>query len=760
MTLQVMDKDIPSTNDVLCRSTIKDSDIANYQYLMIDIDTNKHGNKCASEEEIRHTLAFSKEFVHSVYQIVQCKPMIVFTGNGIQLLYPVTLANNKDNCHLIKSVLKSLSSLYSNDHAHIDHCVYNPARLCRIAGTMNWSDYECDQNGDRKNRRSKVLDYGNGTLLDIAALSKKLCLTEQRDEILNYNREYPKIDVQKTLDACNVKIVKEKTIDNGNLYVLESCPFNADHHHSSYVIQFNNGYMLFRCFHETCNHEWRDFCRMFHIDNTNNKKKTKKTDAAAETKEPTSKRLLNTLLENNRFFCDIKNDCYCQPLEIPNKVIHLNSSEFILYAQNTFFKLTGFLAKREDTNTVLPILLSEADGNHLNYEIRKRFAIVDGDIYYDLANPLYEVEKISKHKISITNDIGFPLFERSKAMLEQVYQPMEDTCDNLLDLLEPHFNLNEDQRFIFAVYLCTLYLDIPCACLIISGNAGSGKSRLFELLARLVNPSTNNLMSMPSKNNDLIVTVASNPVNIFDNLNSSSITQSKSDLMCKIISGNVAESNRLLYSNGETYVHKLSAKLMLNGLGLGGLRADLADRCIELRLNRISTTDRLDEESLNNAFEKDRVRILHAVFLTLQKMLTIKESIKPPYKLRLATWSDYSYFIAESIMGGGGEKWLSLIEKSNEEMNYNLLEDTPVASAIKSIMKDKKELEISVTELFKLAKKEAIALGFSKDDFPQASHVFSSKLTELEPLLKDLYGITYKKRNVGRYKQLLLHSKE
>ena len=64
------------------------------------------------------------------------EPIVSLSGNGYHLLYRVELAKTPDNIKLIENTLKSLDMLFSNEYVDVDTTVYNPARICKLYGTV------------------------------------------------------------------------------------------------------------------------------------------------------------------------------------------------------------------------------------------------------------------------------------------------------------------------------------------------------------------------------------------------------------------------------------------------------------------------------------------------------------------------------------------------------------------------------------------------------------------------------------------------
>ena len=76
------------------------------------------------------------------------------SGNGAHLLYRLDLPNDQFATDLIQRVLGGIAARCAPDDVDIDLTVYNPARICKLYGTMARKG---DSTADRPHRRSCIL---------------------------------------------------------------------------------------------------------------------------------------------------------------------------------------------------------------------------------------------------------------------------------------------------------------------------------------------------------------------------------------------------------------------------------------------------------------------------------------------------------------------------------------------------------------------------------------------------------------------------
>jgi hypothetical protein len=90
-------------------------------------------------------------------------------------------------------------------------------------------------------------------------LLKALAAEIKTGEKTKGNPVSPGANLRAFIARHKLAVVREKTWDTtGELFELESCPFNPDHHHKASLMQFSNGAVAFHCVKESCaNHDWK-----------------------------------------------------------------------------------------------------------------------------------------------------------------------------------------------------------------------------------------------------------------------------------------------------------------------------------------------------------------------------------------------------------------------------------------------------------------------------------------------------------------------
>lgn len=246
--------------------TTTDSDIDLYTWFLVDIDPVRAAGTSSSEEQI----VFAKEKGNQVYEFMKQtgfeEPVVGFSGNGVHLLYSVGLAMNEENKELVKDCLAVLSLFFSDDKVSVDTTNFNPARVCKLYGTLAQKGANTPE---RPHRMSYIVQAPEKPKQNDKALLQKLAgYLPVPDKPQGYNRFNPRdFDLDQWLDEHGLHYTKA-SYGSGTKYILEHCPFDANHTgKDACIFKMANGAIGFHCFHNSCSDKtWQDVRQMFEPD--------------------------------------------------------------------------------------------------------------------------------------------------------------------------------------------------------------------------------------------------------------------------------------------------------------------------------------------------------------------------------------------------------------------------------------------------------------------------------------------------------------
>lgn len=234
-----------------------DNDICGYEWLFIDVDPKRPSGVSSTDEQLKR----AKDRGNKVYTFMRNmgfnEPLTAMSGNGIHLLYRVKLLNTEENKALIKKCLAVLDMLFSDPEIGIDTTNYNPARICKLYGTMARKGSNTPEN---PHRMSQLLSEGSKTPTDKVYLEKLIAMLPEQEKPQWYNNYSPReFDLEEWLIKYGLRYQKAGYSD-GTKYILEQCPFDSNHKgKDACIFQSRSGAIGFHCFHNSCaDKTWRD----------------------------------------------------------------------------------------------------------------------------------------------------------------------------------------------------------------------------------------------------------------------------------------------------------------------------------------------------------------------------------------------------------------------------------------------------------------------------------------------------------------------
>ncbi|GKH33495.1 hypothetical protein EAI28_15055 [Faecalicatena contorta] len=245
------------------KNTTSDTDIKCYDWLMVDIDPERASGTSSSHEEIE----LAKVKANEVYVYLKNngfeEPIVAMSGNGVHLLYYIGLEANKENQKIVKDCLTVLSLFFSDDKIKVDTANFNPARICKLYGTMARKGADTPE---RPHRLSQIIKAPESPVQNRKALLEKLAGNlPQPEQPQKYNRYNPQqFDLVDWMGQHGISY-RAEGYAGGTKYILEHCPFDSGHKEKdACIFQMSNGAIGFHCFHNSCSDKtWRDV-RLFY----------------------------------------------------------------------------------------------------------------------------------------------------------------------------------------------------------------------------------------------------------------------------------------------------------------------------------------------------------------------------------------------------------------------------------------------------------------------------------------------------------------
>lgn len=238
------------------KNTTKDTEIISLEWLYIDVDPQRPTGVNASDQEKELAYLKAKEVFSYLKEEGFPDGVVADSGNGFHLKYRVGFPNEQEYRELIKNFLKLLDLKFSDNNVKIDTTTSNPARICKVYGTLSCKG---DHTEERPHRLNKLLFVPEELEQVNADCLRKLTsqLPSNENELKNFkttnSEPYHIKDVGAWLDEKGIKVKSVGNWNGGTKYLLEQCIWDPSHtDNSAIVVQYPDGRIIAMCQHNSC----------------------------------------------------------------------------------------------------------------------------------------------------------------------------------------------------------------------------------------------------------------------------------------------------------------------------------------------------------------------------------------------------------------------------------------------------------------------------------------------------------------------------
>jgi hypothetical protein len=359
-------------------------------------------------------------------------------------------------------------------------------------------------------------------------------------------------------------------------------------------------------------------------------------------------------------------------------------------------------------------------------ELNLRVARRDGTVWLDLGTTSGELVKITADGWEIQPGDG-PLFRRTR-LTGPLPKPGRD---GNLAALRALLRIGDDVWPLVTAWLVSVLLlpGQPVPVLALLGEQGTAKSWQSRLLVQLADPSDSPLRTAPRDVESWAVAAAASRVVALDNV--SRIEPWLSDCLCRAVTGD-GLVRRALYSDSDVSVLSFRRAVLVNGISLGAMRGDLADRLVRVRLDQLTDAERLDEADLAARWEKAHPAALGGLLDLAAAVLAELPAVRLDRRPRMA---DYGRVLAavDRVHGTSG---LEYYLGQRRQLAAEIVEDDPVAGAIaelaaKRAKEGKEPWEGTAAELLKL-----VCPPDAGEHWPASGRGMTARIDRVAPALR------------------------
>jgi len=236
--------------------TTADSDILKRVWLLIDFDPVRPAG--ISSTHAGHEAALKRAREVRAWLIEQGVPsnamILADSGNGAHLLVRINLPNDGDSRALAERCLKALDLRFSDGVVGVDLTTFNAARICKLYGTLACKG---DSTPERPHRVARILEAPEDLVVAPRVLLEKVArmLPEMpKGKSVSHSRESGTFDLDAWITEHQLPVVTQGPwSDRGHKWVLNPCPWNAEHDNAAaFIVQFGNGAIGAGCHHNGC----------------------------------------------------------------------------------------------------------------------------------------------------------------------------------------------------------------------------------------------------------------------------------------------------------------------------------------------------------------------------------------------------------------------------------------------------------------------------------------------------------------------------
>ena len=251
------------------KNTTTDNDIKGRYWILIDLDPKRPSGTSSSNEEYEKAHIKAVEVYRYLMDMGFYEPVVCSSGNGWHLLLPCKIGISAETNEVVNKFLKVLSMLFSDESIDIDVKVGNPARICKLYGTMAKKGTNIPERPHRMARIVKTpTELKPNNIEYFKKVAELFPEKEQPSVNNNWKPQDSNFDLDEFIAKHNIPVTKKVEVADGTRYYLEHCLFNPEHKGKDAILfKHNNGAVAYYCYHNSCqDNDWRKVREMYEPD--------------------------------------------------------------------------------------------------------------------------------------------------------------------------------------------------------------------------------------------------------------------------------------------------------------------------------------------------------------------------------------------------------------------------------------------------------------------------------------------------------------
>ena len=251
------------------KNTTTDNDIKGRYWILIDLDPKRPAGTSSSNDEYEKAHIKAVEVYRYLMDMGFYEPVVCSSGNGWHLLLPCKIGISAETNEVVNKFLKVLSMLFSDESIDIDVKVGNPARICKLYGTMAKKGTNIPERPHRMARIVKTpTELKPNNIEYFKKVAELFPEKEQPSVNNNWKPQDSNFDLDEFIAKHNIPVTRKVDVADGTRYYLEHCLFNPEHKGKDAILfKHNNGAVAYYCYHNSCQgNDWRKVREMYEPD--------------------------------------------------------------------------------------------------------------------------------------------------------------------------------------------------------------------------------------------------------------------------------------------------------------------------------------------------------------------------------------------------------------------------------------------------------------------------------------------------------------
>ncbi len=446
-------------------------------------------------------------------------------------------------------------------------------------------------------------------------------------------------------------------------------------------------------------------------------------------KVPLLDQLMNTIAPKLDFWLDHRKDVFIRNENYMHSISDEKTQQSI---KLMIYEKTGKFISNEQVKSFIDILSAKTNQSDRAFVSHVRIAGNPlNKIYYDLCDKTGKAIVMKPKEWTIEHP-DIPLFRRYPHQKEQDY-PFHVQENELLKLLHFIPNLkNDDEKKLFLWYVVSLFIPgFAHPLLLLRGDQGSGKSTVSRILVSLCDPTVTSILEFPNDKREMTQTLDHRYLASFDNIDR--LPPWASSILCIAVTGGFTNT-RKLYTDNDAIMREIQNAIILNGIDIPNMKADLLDRSLIIEFERIPSSKRISEKDFYESFIESKPRILGAILTTVCKAMAIYPTLAFKDLPRMADFAQWITAIA-IVMGDSQEEAMRIYRRNIEKQYETVIADSTLAQCLIDLLEKTGSFNGTSTDLLKELKENTHE--HDAQALPKQANVLSRQLRKLRPTLID-----------------------